>query len=83
MDLALNKVKDMNIIASEIIEFEKYCLDFYGEGGINTLGTSEQVVNAVNEYLSSKALSDIEFDSFDREAVGNIIRTKKKLEIWK
>ena len=73
----------MNIIASEIIEFEKYCLDFYAEGGINTLGTSEQVVNAVNEYLSSRALSDIEFDSFDREAVGNIIRTKKKLEIWK
>ena len=73
----------MNIIASEIIEFEKYCLDFYAEEGINTLGTSEQVVNAVNEYLSSRALSDIEFDSFDREAVGNIIRTKKKLEIWK
>jgi len=73
----------MNIIASEIIEFEKYCLDFYSEEGINTLGTSEQVVDAVNEYLSSKALSDIEFDSFDREAVGNIIRTKKKLEIWK
>lgn len=74
----------MNYLAEEIVEFEKYCLSFYaGSESIYNIGTKEQVVESVNEYLSSKALRDIEFDSFDREAVGNIIRTKNKLEAWK
>jgi hypothetical protein len=60
--------------ANEIQKFYKYVSDFYNnEDGIYPIATPQRIVEAVNEYLESKPLSQIYFDSLDRESVRKII----------
>lgn len=58
-----------------ISEFYTYCNEFYNdETGIYPIATEKRIVEAVNQYLESKPLSQIYFDSFDRECVRKIIQ---------
>lgn len=60
--------------ANEIQKFYKYVSDFYNNvDGIYPIATKERIVEAVNQYLESKPLSQIYFDSFDRESVRMIL----------
>jgi hypothetical protein len=43
------------------------------ENGIYPIATSEEIEAAIGEYLTSPHEVDIQFDSFDREQVRNII----------
>ena len=64
----------MNRIASEINEFQNYVMEFYNNvDGIYPIATKERIIEAVNQYLKSKPLGEIHFDSFDRESVRMII----------
>jgi hypothetical protein len=57
-----------------IKEFYEYVLSFYNNiDGIYKIATPERIVEAVNQYLESKPLSQIYFDSFDRESIRIII----------
>ena len=58
----------------EIQKFYNYLLDFYHiEDGIYPIASTQRIVEAANEYLESKPLSQIYFDSLDRESVRKII----------
>ena len=58
----------------EIQKFYNYLFDFYHiEDGIYPIATTQRIVEAANEYLESKPLSQIYFDSLDRESVRKII----------
>lgn len=60
--------------ANEIQKFYKYVSDFYNNvDGIYPIATKERILEAVNQYLESKPLSEIYFDSFDRESVRMIL----------
>jgi hypothetical protein len=57
-----------------IKEFYEYVLSFYNNhDGVYKIATPERIVEAINEYLESKPLGEIYFDSFDRESVRMII----------
>ena len=66
---------------SELIkEFYEYVFSFYNnETGIYPIATTERIVEAVNQYLESKPLSEIYFDSFDRESVRMIIQPEYRM----
>jgi len=67
-------MRDMKKYSVLIKEFYKYCITFYElRNGIYPLTTKRGIIAACNEYLESMPLSDIEFDSFDREGVRLII----------
>lgn len=58
----------------EIKKFHKYVYEFYNDyNGVYKIASRERIYQAVNEYLESKPLGQIYFDSFDREAVRMII----------
>jgi hypothetical protein len=58
----------------ELQNFITYCNDFYNiENGIYPIATSEEIEAAIGEYLTSPHQVDIQFDSFDREQVREII----------
>jgi hypothetical protein len=58
----------------EIQKFYNYLFDFYHiEDGIYPIASTQRIVEAANEYLESKPLSQIYFDSLDRESVRKII----------
>jgi hypothetical protein len=58
----------------EIQNFYIYVHDFYNDvNGIYPIATAKRIHQAVNEYLESKPLGEIHFDSFDRESVRMII----------
>jgi len=58
----------------EIKKFYEYVWEFYNlESGVYPIATDERIQEAVNQYLESKSLKDIEFDSLDRERVREII----------
>ena len=58
-----------------IKEFVEYCNDFYNiDGGIYPIATNERINEAVTQFIESKPLSEIYFDSFDRECVRKIIQ---------
>lgn len=64
----------MRNYAKLIQEFYVYCWQFYNlDTGIYKIATAKRIQEAVNEYLASKPLSQIEFDSIDRELVRKII----------
>ena len=64
----------MRNYATEIQDFYTYVWEFYNfKTGVYPIATDERIAQAVNEYLESKPLSEIEFDSFDREQVRRII----------
>lgn len=63
-----------------IKEFYEYVWSFYNlKTGIYPIATDERIKQAVNEYLESKPLSQIEFDSIDRELVRKIIQPEYEL----
>lgn len=65
----------MKNYASEILEFYNYVIEFYNnENGIYPIATKDEIINAVNQYLESKPLSEIYFDSIDRESVRTILQ---------
>lgn len=58
-----------------INEFYEYVNEFYNfENGVYPIATTERIIEACNQYLESKPLSEIYFDSFDREQVRSIIQ---------
>ena len=59
----------------EIKDFYIYVWKFYNmESGLYPIATDKRIQQAVNEYLESKPLGEIYFDSFDRECVRKIIQ---------
>jgi len=65
----------MRNYAKEIAEFYEYVYSFYNlENGIYPIATSERIQEAINQYLESKPLGEIHFDSLDREFVRKIIQ---------
>jgi hypothetical protein len=70
----------MRNYGKEIQEFYNYVLGFYNNiNGVYPIATSERIVEAVNEYLESKPLGQIYFDSFDRESVRQIIEPEYQI----
>lgn len=66
--------------ATEIQKFYKYVSDFYNNvDGIYPIATKERILEAVNQYLESKPLGQIHFDSFDRESVRKIIQPEYQI----
>lgn len=64
----------MKDYAQEIDFFYGYVIEFYNDvNGIYPIASRKQIIMAVNQYLESKPLSQIYFDSFDRESVRQII----------
>ncbi len=64
----------MKDYSQEIHEFYKYVNSFYNlHTGIYPIATKESIHRCVNFYLESKPLSEIYFDSFDREQVRVLI----------
>ena len=65
-----------------IAEFVGYVTSFYNdEDGIYPIATKNRIKEAVNIYLETKPLSEIYFDSFDREAVRKIIQPSYSLTL--
>lgn len=70
----------MKNYGKEIQEFYDYVLEFYNNiDGIYPIATPQRIIEAVNEYLESKPLSSIYFDSVDRELVRQIIQPEYRL----
>jgi hypothetical protein len=64
----------MKNYAEKIQSFYEYVYKFYNnEDGLFPLADMDTIVNACNQYLESKPLSEFYFDSFDREEVRMII----------
>ena len=64
----------MRNYSEEIQNFYNYCYEFYNnKTGVYPIATPERIAEAVNQYLESKPLGEIYFDSFDRESVRMII----------
>jgi hypothetical protein len=64
----------MRNYCTEIKRFYDYVWEFYNlESGIYPIATDEKIQSSVNQYLESKSLKEIEFDSLDRERVREII----------
>lgn len=60
----------------QIPTFVKYCEDFYSNQepeGIYPIASPAKIRKAINLYLDRKPLNAIEFDSFDREKVREIL----------
>jgi hypothetical protein len=64
-----------NTFLKDLQEFIEYVNDFYNvEYGLYRLFTSEQIENAIGEYLTEPHDIDIQFDSIDRENVRKILQ---------
>ena len=64
----------MKNYADKIQSFYEYVYKFYNhEDGLYPLTDMQTIISACNQYLESKPLSEIYFDSFDREEVRMII----------
>ena len=65
-----------------IAEFVGYVTAFYNDkDGIYPIATKKRIKEAVNIYLESKSLSEIYFDSLDREQVRKIIQPSYSLTL--
>ena len=59
---------------ADLQEFNQYCNDFYNEHyGLYPIASSEQIEDAIGEYLTEPHQFDIQFDSIDRENVRMIL----------
>jgi hypothetical protein len=64
-----------NTFLKDLQEFIEYVNDFYNvEYGLYRLFTTEQIENAIGEYLTEPHEIDIQFDSIDRENVRKILQ---------
>jgi hypothetical protein len=58
----------------DLEQFNQYCNDFYNEHyGVYPIASSEQIEDAIGEYLTEPHPFDIQFDSIDREKVREIL----------
>lgn len=58
----------------DLEEFNQYCNDFYNQYyGLYPIASSEQIEEAIGEYLTQPHPYDIQFDSIDREKVREIL----------
>lgn len=72
----------MRNYAEEIKLFHEYVWLFYNlESGLYPIATDKRIQEAVNQYLESKPLSQIYFDSLDRESVRQIIQPEYQIFI--
>lgn len=70
----------MKNYAEEIEFFYQYVHEFYNNvNGIYPIASAKRIVQAVNQYIETKPLSEIMFDSFDRELVRQIIEPGYKM----
>jgi hypothetical protein len=59
----------------DLEQFNQYCNDFYNEYyGVYRIASSEQIEDAIGEYLTEPHPYDIQFDSIDREKVREILQ---------
>ena len=64
----------MKNYSNEIQNFYSYVNSFYNDvDGIYPIATTQRIIQSVNQYLESKPLGEIYFDSFDRESVRMIL----------
>ena len=62
----------------DLANFVTYCKEFYHiDYGLYPLATSNEIENAIGEYLTEPHTIDIQFDSIDRENVRDIILSYK------
>jgi hypothetical protein len=70
----------MRNYAEEIKLFYEYVWLFYNlESGLYPIATDKRIQEAVNQYLESKPLGQIYFDSLDRESVRQIIQPEYQI----
>jgi len=63
-----------------ISEFYEVVLSFYNNhDGLYPIASPERLIQATNEYLESKPLSQMYFDSLDREEVRKIIEPEYQI----
>lgn len=71
---ASSKTTDMRDYSKEISDFQQYVYDFYNNrNGVYPIATADKIYQCVNQYIESKPLSELYFDSFDREQVRTIL----------
>jgi hypothetical protein len=59
----------------DLADFNQYCNDFYNEHyGVYPIASSEQIEDAIGEYLTEPHTTDIQFDSIDREKVRELLQ---------
>jgi len=62
---------------NSILQFYQYVCEFYNStDGIYPIASRNLIGEAIDEYLESKPLKEICFDSHDREMVREIIEKK-------
>ena len=67
-------------LLEEIEEFQRHCVAMYNDqNGIYEIATAEQILQAVDVYLRKTPLSEVKFDSVDRERVRQIIQPSYQL----
>ena len=54
-------------------EFYRYCISFYGKGGIYDLGVPDVSIKAVCRLIEWTGGEDFAGDSFDREKVRELL----------
>ena len=70
----------MRNYVKEIKEFQIYVWEFYNDkNGLYPIANSIEIQDAVMKYMESKPLTEIEFDSFDREEVRTILQPTYKM----
>ena len=70
----------MRNYVKEIKDLQIYVREFYNNtNGIYPIANSIQIQDAVMKYLESKPLTEIEFDSLDRENVRAILQPTYKM----
>lgn len=70
----------MKNYAEEFELFYNYVDAFYNNvTGMYPLADRERIIEAVNEYVESKPLSEIHFDSYDRECVREILEPQYRI----
>ena len=77
MDLFFGENSDITIkgsIGIKLLEFYEYVCSFYSiEFGIYKIASCQEVIKAIDKYCSEKKLSELYFDSVDRENIRFLI----------
>jgi hypothetical protein len=59
---------------ADLAEFNQYCNDFYNEYyGVYRIASTNQIEDAIGEFLKQPHEYEIQFDSIDREKVREIL----------
>ena len=55
-------------------QFKNYCYEFYNnETGIYPIATKEEIDSAIFKYITRERVTELQFDSIDREGVRLIL----------